>query len=389
MHAGFFDQLLAELSLSAHTGFARLPRRRAIPENRPDEPRTPRGPSALNRWWEPLPSEYFWLEISGRPDFGADLNAPQTDEDGNPEWSYDLLREPQDGDVVFHYDRDVRVFIGYSFVRGDAWEDEVVWGARGASARNRHVAPYSRAGWRRGLQHFTTLQSPVPLAAVRALEDQVMALAASLRAAHGRPTYFPFVPYSGQGLRTAQAYMTKLPATLVELLGLPAPARLPLLLDELRPVPAASTELGAPYRPADEEVAVSVADPMPRDPALIERGLRGHRQTQNALAGALIAAGLAPLRPGGGPDWDIAWRRDSTLYVGEVKTINDMNEERQLRLGLGQVLRYQQRCAHVEDSVVAVLVVDRPPRDESWAELCQSLGVLLVSPSTWPAVLDL
>jgi len=65
--------------------------------------------------------------------------------------------------------------------------------------------------------------------------------------------------------------------------------------------------------------------------------------------------------------------------VAEVKSITAENEEQQLRLGLGQVLRYRQRLAALgHDRVVAVLVPERQPRDPSWHELCQDLGVVLL-----------
>jgi hypothetical protein len=40
------------------------------------------------------------------------------------------------------------------------------------------------------------------------------------------------------------------------------------------------------------------------------------------------------------PQYDLAWLAGDTLYVAEVKSLTAANEERQLRLGLGQVLRY-------------------------------------------------
>ena len=121
---------------------------------------------------------------------------------------------------------------------------------------------------------------------------------------------------------------------------------------------------------------------MPRDPALIERGLRGHRVTQNALAEALTQVGLEPLSPASGdPDWDIAWHCEGRLYIAEVKSLTASNEERQLRLGLGQVLRYRQRATYARP--VAVLVTERKPKDESWLLLCEHLQVQLVWPETW------
>jgi DDE superfamily endonuclease len=80
-----------------------------------------------------------------------------------------------------------------------------------------------------------------------------------------------------------------------------------------------------------------------------------------------------------GPNFDLAWQKNGTVFVAEVKSITVENEEQQLRLGLGQVLRYRQRLAALGyDPVVAVLVPERQPCDPSWRELCQDLGVVLL-----------
>lgn len=48
-------------------------------------------------------------------------------------------------------------------------------------------------------------------------------------------------------------------------------------------------------------------------------------------------------------------------------------------LGLGQVLRYRHRLRRLgNERVVPVLVPGRTPRDRSWGDLCQELGVALL-----------
>ncbi len=81
------------------------------------------------------------------------------------------------------------------------------------------------------------------------------------------------------------------------------------------------------------------------DPAAVERALAGHRRTQNALAKFIAGRGLKPLSPDGTPDFDLAWEDGRVLFVAEVKSVTDINEEGQLRLGLGQVLRYRHALA--------------------------------------------
>ena len=235
----------------------------------------------MKKWWVGLAGEHYWMEITERKDLGVDLNAPLSDEKGKQNANYALIREAEDGDIIFHLDKNLGAIVAHSVVRGPAWEDQIVWGARGTSARGRNVTPYVRPGLRRALQNYTPLTKPVALNEARQLEAEILSIRDRLRKEHGDPLYFPFAPYKGQALRPFQGYMVKFPRDLVALLRLPTP---PPALEGVPAQLARDVSVGAAYRPADEEVAVSVADPMPRDPALIERGLRGHRVTQNALA---------------------------------------------------------------------------------------------------------
>jgi hypothetical protein len=67
--------------------------------------------------------------------------------------------------------------------------------------------------------------------------------------------------------------------------------------------------------------------------------------------------------------------------IVEVKSLTSANAERQLRLALGQVLRYQQLF---RDHATAVIATEHEPSDPSWTVLCERLGVGL----TWPVEFD-
>jgi hypothetical protein len=72
-----------------------------------------------------------------------------------------------------------------------------------------------------------------------------------------------------------------------------------------------------------------------------------------------------------------------TFYVCEVKSITALNEERQLRIAIGQVIRYRQKlaaCGH--EPIAAVIATERRPSDSSWQDLCENEGILLL----WPDV---
>jgi hypothetical protein len=143
---------------------------------------------------------------------------------------------------------------------------------------------------------------------------------------------------------------------------------------------AAAGALGTGYREANEDAASAPRDAFTIDPNKIDRGLRGHATTQNALAGLVRGRGLTPLSPTSATaNYDLAWE-DGALYVAEVKSLTAQNQTQQLRLGLGQVLDYQALLATPARKVVPVLAVELEPTDKRWMALCSSLGVIL----TWP-----
>jgi hypothetical protein len=140
--------------------------------------------------------------------------------------------------------------------------------------------------------------------------------------------------------------------------------------------------VGRPYEPADETVVAIAADLFPVDPKTLERSLRSHASLQNRLAGELERRGLLVLSPRpDDPPFDLAWWEDGALWVAEVKSLTDENEERQLRLGLGQLLRYRHLLARGRDTVRGLLYVEREPCDPAWRSLCAEIGVRLGRPS--------
>jgi hypothetical protein len=120
--------------------------------------------------------------------------------------------------------------------------------------------------------------------------------------------------------------------------------------------------LGVPYQRANEVQNSSPRQPFDVDPNVVDRGLRGHAATQNALANLLASRGLIPRSPASHEaDFDLAWEHDGRIFVAEVKSLTQANEERQLRLGLGQVLRYRHLLARGGREVVPVLAVEHQP----------------------------
>lgn len=101
--------------------------------------------------------------------------------------------------------------------------------------------------------------------------------------------------------------------------------------------------------------------------------------TQNLLARAVEEVGFKPRRPKPDePQYDLAWESGDITWVAEVKSITPQNEERQLRLGLGQVIRYRQLLSAAGLTVQAMIATEREPSDSTWAELLAEEKVVLV-----------
>jgi hypothetical protein len=137
---------------------------------------------------------------------------------------------------------------------------------------------------------------------------------------------------------------------------------------------------GSEYRRGDEDLQTATPEPFDVDPDERDRGTRAHHETQNALAQIARNRGLMPRSAKGEPSFDVAWQEeDGRLVVVEVKSITVRNAEKQMRLGLGQLLRYRNLLSVDGSEVVAVLALSAEPIDPRWMDLCGELGVGL----TW------
>lgn len=134
------------------------------------------------------------------------------------------------------------------------------------------------------------------------------------------------------------------------------------------------------YRAADEGTEVSLRSDMIVDGyQALERAVQSHAIIQNSVAKAAVAAGLKPWAPTfDGPMFDIVLsQNDEVVFVVEVKSATTENLEFQLRIGLGQVLRYAHQLESNGCTVVPVIAIERCP-DTSWKALLMETGVGLI-----------
>ena len=344
-------------------------------------------------WWEGMPEERFWLEITGRADLGADLAAPQLNEDGRSYWSYDLVKEVAEGDLVLHYAaRPNNTLAGWSRAVGEPYEGTLTWGAHGQAGGRGPVEPYDRPAWRRPLEGPFPLPRPVGMDDFREAEAAIREVHASLRERFpGQSLCFPFQLSAGRPVRALQGYMAKWPREL--LFAIPGLAELAELAGETSQAPAdpapgiVPNGFGSRYRRPDEEVATRRdRDPHWVDPNLVDRSLRGHRRTQNLLHDVLAGAGFDPRSPGRGePEFDIGWEDGDSICVAEVKSLSRANQEKQLRLAVGQVLRYAYLLSAGQRPVRSFIAVEFEPQDPGWLALTAELGITLMWPETFEA----
>jgi hypothetical protein len=332
----------------------------------------------INRWWDGDATQRYWLEVTDRPDIGVDLHCPQRDSVGSRTPGYSLIWWVNVDDRVLHYDRNERAIVAWSRVAGPVVEAPTEWLSHRGETRRRLQVPRVVPGWWRDLEGTFPFAQPVTLEQLRGRADDVRSVLDALKQRHDGALYFPFTFWRGSELRPMQPYLNKLPAELVELF--PQLADATALRSEAS-VSESEHELGVTYREARANYLSLEREPFSVDPTLVERGLKGHADTQNELARVLREAGIEPRsRHPNEPNFDLAWEAHGGTFVAEVKSITDSNEEGQLRLGLGQVLRNRQRLIALgHDNVVAVLVPERTPRDRSWRELCDEVDVVLLS----------
>ena len=331
----------------------------------------------INEWWVGLEEENYWLEVTGRKDIGVNLKAPQTNEHYKEFWSYSFIKLISPGDIVFHYDRNVGAITAKSLGIGKYWEDSIVWAARGAAAREAGIAPHLRPGWYLGLEQFKTLTTPLSLDEIRNRREELIYKRDQLLSRVSNPLYFPFELGEKRPLRPMQGYLFKFPKFFVD--------TFPQLEENIqrREIRDEIQQIGSNYRLADEDTSVGQIDPFSIDPALVERGKRGHAETQNKLAEYLQKKGFKPRSPSyEEPNYDLAWESREYLYIVEVKSITHENEEKQLRLGLGQLLRYRYLLRD-RLNVIGVLVTEHRPTDNSWEGLCNELQIILTCPEDW------
>jgi hypothetical protein len=157
----------------------------------------------------------------------------------------------------------------------------------------------------------------------------------------------------------------------------------PLLLDSGE---QPGTAPFVPYYRANEGTEVSLrSDLVDVEYNALERAVRSHARIQNSVAAAAAAAGFQPWSPSAAAlAFDIAFSSDDgPIFVVEVKSATPENLELQLRIGLGQLLRYAHLLRSHAPEVIPLIAIELRP-DLYWCELLTELGVGLLIDGSIP-----
>jgi hypothetical protein len=237
----------------------------------------------INDWWANDARQRFWLEITDRHDIGIDLHCPQRDALGRHNPGYSLIWWVRADDIVFHYEKDKRAITAWSRAAGQVTEGPTIWLSHRAATRRRLQQERPQQGWWLDLDGPFLLDPPLTLAQIRAHAPELRALLATLRSDHPGSLYFPFSFYGGTEPRPQQPYLNKLPAEFVDLFTSLTKTAGPAAPDAGDHAAPGGSSLGTSYRESQVSPVPSERQPFTVDPALVERGLKGHADTQNEL----------------------------------------------------------------------------------------------------------
>jgi len=146
-----------------------------------------------------------------------------------------------------------------------------------------------------------------------------------------------------------------------------------------------TTDVGVAWRQPAKSAGNGISKTIEVDLTARDRATRRHHLLVRRLGRVLEKSGLHPLDPVTKDCWyDLAWERSKSVWVAEAKTLSNLNEVQQIRLGIGQLLDYRTRLRlrHPTKTIRMILVVSRRPVSDHLIDVCDEVQVEVV----WPDV---
>lgn len=173
----------------------------------------PRGASSINAWWDRVPGERYWLDVTERQGRDGHLASPRPTGRGEDTWVTRLITHVKDGDVVFHYDASQQAIAAWSVSQGRVEKRDLSWAPSGAQEAG---GDRTVSSWSIGLRHSTRLDEPVSLYDIARVQWDLFPSLRALEDEAGTSLHYPFEMGDRRSTRPIAGYVFKLPAVFVQ-----------------------------------------------------------------------------------------------------------------------------------------------------------------------------
>jgi hypothetical protein len=169
--------------------------------------------STINAWWDRVPGERYWLDVTRRQGWNERLASPRATGRHADSWVLHLITHVKDGDVVFHYEASQKAITAWSVSQGSVDKRRLSWAPPGTRADDDDRAVPS---WSIGLRHSTRLDEPVSLYEIARVQWDLFPTLRALEDEAGTALHYPFEMGDRETTRPIAGYVFKLPAVFVQ-----------------------------------------------------------------------------------------------------------------------------------------------------------------------------
>ena len=145
----------------------------------------------MNKWWYRLEEQHYWFELTERLDLGKNLHAPKKDEGGREYWSYVLLKEMHEDDLVLHYHKKEKGIVAVSQVAKQWSDSSILW----SPSKKKKIKPTERPALMVELKNFKRIRPIIHLDQIRKRNAEIEIILNNLVSKYSA-AYFPFAPKS-------------------------------------------------------------------------------------------------------------------------------------------------------------------------------------------------
>jgi len=174
---------------------------------------TSRDATAVNAWWERVPGERFWLDVTERQGWEERLASPRATGRRYDSWQLRLITHVKDGDIVFRYDASEQAIVACAVSQGPIDKRHVSWAPIGTREGGDH---WVRPSWSIGLRHCKRLDETVSMHEIARVQWDLFPQLRAIEDAAGLELHYPFEMGDRRKTRPIPGHVFKLPAVFVQ-----------------------------------------------------------------------------------------------------------------------------------------------------------------------------